>query len=813
MTMIKKIARIVNFGSFSDFDWGVSIPNKDVDFKDVNILYGRNYSGKTTLSRIFRALEKGKLPAHYCKGEFTLEVKGAKPITQTSLGGYSDDVRVFNTDFVKENLQFIYDEEKGIIKSFTVALGKNTTTAEKQLAELRSKLGSVADESGFLWNAEIAKDAKGKAHKNRQNAENNLTKYKRDLARDIRHSSAKYGEKEYQASPGLRDDIKAVISPSYIPLNPAKKTECEQLIEEKDNPPIELPNDIDVNFDKLAQRAKMFAEQQVLTQVSIDDLVDAPDLARWVEKGMDLNAGRSTCGFCGGPLDNKVWDGLKNHFNEESQDLKGNIASLSDDLDAEVAAVKDYMTASEFPNESYYSHLHDQLENARQNYEREVAKYLLAINKLKEQLAEKASTVSRVINFQKPNFDDSPLLKAAEQLRQIAIDSNAYTEKLTGDQKIAQKLLRCDYVAEQLKTDEYQDNVDAVEESLRAYSSAEDDYVKKQELVEDAQQTMRELKTSISNESAAAGKVNDFLLRHFAHNALLLEPDDEPQLDGENESGRQHRFAIKRGGATAHNLSEGECNIIAFCYFIARLYEGDNETAKQFPIIWIDDPVSSLDSSHIFFVYGLIRSEILDTERALQLFISTHNLNFLRYLKKIERKEKKREFFLVERPQGDSVIATMPGYLKEYATEFNYYFGQIYMYANPNETGSEFNPQLLNFANNARKFLEIFLYYRYPNVFSDYERLCRLFGTEAKIDMILTHKMINEFSHADRQVENLDGYVESSLIKDVPKVAESIISAMEKHDPHQLAALIKSIGENPNDRPSLKAALSNHGNK
>ncbi|MEB3733722.1 AAA family ATPase [Halopseudomonas pachastrellae] len=32
------------------------------EFKKINILYGRNYSGKTTLSRIFRALEPVRSP-------------------------------------------------------------------------------------------------------------------------------------------------------------------------------------------------------------------------------------------------------------------------------------------------------------------------------------------------------------------------------------------------------------------------------------------------------------------------------------------------------------------------------------------------------------------------------------------------------------------------------------------------------------------------------------------------------------------------------------------------------------------------------
>ena len=51
---------IPNFGSFHNFVWASSVRDSDgniVNFKKLNILYGRNYSGKTTLSRILRSMK------------------------------------------------------------------------------------------------------------------------------------------------------------------------------------------------------------------------------------------------------------------------------------------------------------------------------------------------------------------------------------------------------------------------------------------------------------------------------------------------------------------------------------------------------------------------------------------------------------------------------------------------------------------------------------------------------------------------------------------------------------------------------------
>lgn len=143
-----------------------------------------------------------------------------------------------------------------------------------------------------------------------------------------------------------------------------------------------------------------------------------------------------------------------------------------------------------------------------------------------------------------------------------------------------------------------------------------------------------------------------------------------------------------RDGKSAYNLSEGECSLIAFCYFIAKLEEPESKGKNL--IIYIDDPISSLDGNHIFFVFSLIESLIAkpiknadgsNNYRYKQLFISTHNLDFLKYLKKISIPNEKNggyQSFVIERNGGPSKLALMPAYLRDYITEFNYLFHQIY---------------------------------------------------------------------------------------------------------------------------------------
>lgn len=52
---------IEKFGLYNDFKWD-TLPA----LGRVNIIYGRNYSGKTTLSRIFDSVSLCKLHKDYC---------------------------------------------------------------------------------------------------------------------------------------------------------------------------------------------------------------------------------------------------------------------------------------------------------------------------------------------------------------------------------------------------------------------------------------------------------------------------------------------------------------------------------------------------------------------------------------------------------------------------------------------------------------------------------------------------------------------------------------------------------------------------
>ena len=313
--------------------------------------------------------------------------------------------------------------------------------------------------------------------------------------------------------------------------------------------------------------------------------------------------------------------------------------------------------------------------------------------------------------------------------------------------------------------------------------------------VQTIQEEIDGLRTKLLDERKGAEKVNEYLNHFFGHESLRLEAVEDPI-----ES--KFKFQILRGAEPAYNMSEGECSLVAFCYFIARLE--DIETKGKDLIIYIDDPVSSLDSNHIFFVYSLIESVIAkptknsDGSKSYQykqLFISTHNLDFFKYLIRLPRPVKKggTEFFLVEKMLGKSTIRLMPKYLKDYQTEFHYLFHQIYC-CKDGRGADENHDVFYNFGNNLRKFLEAFLFYKYPykdDTDNASERLMKFFGNDATATA-LTNRVGNELSHLEKIFDRSMRPIE---IPEIPTVAKFVLDKMYEKDKDQFNALLQSIGE------------------
>ena len=131
MTSISRIARLRHPGVLRDFTWASDLAT----FGRYNLIYGWNGSGKTTISKMFRALETRTLPAN---GDVAFSISGSD-VRSSDFGGATLPVRVFNRDFVSES---IFPVRGGEVPPILV-VGKESVEKQKEVEQLRKSLGNA----------------------------------------------------------------------------------------------------------------------------------------------------------------------------------------------------------------------------------------------------------------------------------------------------------------------------------------------------------------------------------------------------------------------------------------------------------------------------------------------------------------------------------------------------------------------------------------------------------------------------------------------------------------------------------------------
>lgn len=797
--MLRKISSIKSFGIFKDFNWDKEVLNKVgsvQSFVDINIIYGRNYSGKTTLSRILRALETGHISDKYENPTFDLKFSDNTKITQQDLRAHGKKVRVFNEDFIRDNLRFITNPDDSI-EPFAI-LGDDNNKIEREIEELEAALGSKEEgkETGLfsqkkeafaIYNQSLT------AHKEAEESlEKQLGKKATNTEIGIRYKPERFGDQNYNIQK-LKADIASVKSPKYQPLSDEQLTQHEKLILEKvlpDAPVLKLPS---LSFEALVAEADMLVTKKISASDKIEALVKSAVLNRWVNEGRTLHKDQhEKCAFCDSSISQERWSALDRHFDEESEQLEKDIDALIEKIEKE----KTLITESLLINKSnFYSKYHSQLNSLDVVLKNEVEKYKNTLNSLIVQLRARKDDVLNTRIFNKPTHIDIDLFAAWNTYNNICNDSNSSKKTLNAEQDDAKKALRLKEVADYIITINYQSQLDSIAELKSKLDEADTEKTRINGEISQKEASITAKKRELNDEEKGAKKVNEYLNNFFGHQFLTLEAKKDEL--GEEESSKHIRFEVIRDGKKAYHLSEGECSLLAFCYFLAKLDDIDTKDSK--PIIWIDDPISSLDGNHIFFVYSLLNAEVVSIGRFQQLFISTHNLDFLKYLKKLtgtfvdqtgREKNYQKEHFVVVRKDKISTIQVMPTYLKEYVTEFNYLFHQIYKCAVIEAVDDTNYITFYNFANNARKFFEIYLYYKYPDQGMSEQTLKLFFGGD-KIPAVLTDRINNEYSHLCGVFERGAMPIE---LPEMQTAAWQIIERL-KVDSDQYSALLKSVGE------------------
>jgi wobble nucleotide-excising tRNase len=277
--MIEKISRIKDFGVFADFRWPASLPG----FKRFNLIYGWNYSGKTTLSRVFRCFENGQTHGDFAAGQAELKpANGGSTYSLASLPS-APVFRVFNSDFVQDNLQFETASASQIQVLGAEDIAKHATL-KARTAELEALSSSV-------------RENERKTREKKDAIQNDLTRFARD---SIKNPLKKPNYDKTKFEPRVKECLNS--QDSWL-LDEGALERQSSIYHSTDKKPPPNPCGSGPNpVTPIREKASVVLERVVTASIPIPRLKDDPHLADWVRNGQPLHVGKSTCQFCDQPL-------------------------------------------------------------------------------------------------------------------------------------------------------------------------------------------------------------------------------------------------------------------------------------------------------------------------------------------------------------------------------------------------------------------------------------------------------------------------------------------------------------------------------
>lgn len=744
--MIKGIKRIKGLGVFGDY----SQPPGTDEFRAKNLIYGWNYSGKTTLSRIFAHLERGDFSPDLAGYSFVLE-SDRGPVTEASAKTSGLVVRVFNSDFIHENLNF-----SGSIARPILLLGAESEEAQTrlgQLLELRKRINQ----------------ATAKHEKKRDDADRATADMKKKAAAAIKDTlqlTEIYTATQLDRDLGtFRLSVDCMLTPEQLESDIKLARTSDELALPA------LPRiDVGSSLPELWKEAARLLVQKPEMANAIEYLTQNAAIARWIEAGIPLHEHKENCEFCGNSLSALRIKELRDHFSKDQAEFRVKLESL-------LQRVSGVQLAFAPPSAlSLNAQFRDRYTAAAAAANLAAEAHDRLVERLEQEVREKiaAPFAQRVLG----EFDQAPVdawIKSGKALDEIIGEHNALAQHFKSEKREAIKRARLHYVQA------FEKEVD-LDRRVAARSLSEKHIDRLQKMGKDNDRQRQELEATISQSQKGREEINQRI------ESLLGA--DSIQIKVVKVEGEERFQLVRRDGRAARHLSEGEKTAVAFSFFLAKLKE-----LKDFDkaIVYIDDPISSLDSNHIFQVAATIREVFFEQDggpggewktKCRQVFFSTHNFEFFGLLRELPVNSKKTANYLVKRisPTASS-FGNMPPSMAKYSSEYHFLFSVLEDFRRSADKADY--KILMHIPNAVRRFVELYTYSKYPDGINGSvdQRAEKLFGVE-KAKRIL--KVLHYFSHANN-IERIAS--NSDLICDIANAVDDLMDLLQERDQLHLEAL------------------------
>lgn len=743
--MIIKINKLKRFGIYQNYSWGAID-----DFKKKNLVYGWNYSGKTTLSKLFQVLEFRDKNRCFSGSEIEITTNDStttKTYNQDNLNTFPFTVKVFNSEYIKRI--FTWDEPKAGFNPISFYLGDTAGNLKDKIEKLETinERLTILRESKYKPIIEIFESY--------NKANGNFSR----KAKDIRDNylpgifdPTTFDKGHFKA---IVDIVKVNIEPYILLPTERELTKGEATAEKK----FESQNEslvVKGNLSTLLQTVKLILEDTAPKSISFPDLEKDTELFDWVQKGIPLHKDSTECKFCTKQLPENRIEDLNSFYSKKLKEIQDAIEVAIGQIEAERKLIEVKFPIKKDIAEPFQA----EYELAINAYEKQKIIYNEKLLILETDLKTKGSSIFTSIDATAIGIVS--LQSNFEAIEAVIKKHNKWLEEFGERKDHAIKKILKHYVAEYLKAEDYNKKETDKDCSTQTIKKLEAKINTNLPLI-------KSYNEQLSSTAKGQGELNDIL-------EILLHRDDI-KIEIKDE-----KFRLERSGHLAEHLSEGEKSAIAFSYFLTELKALRNDDPSKLPntIIFLDDPISSLDSNHIFQVRSLLK-DFFKTDDFAQLFISTHNFEFFSMLMDSEelfhrQKKTKADFYFIKRnDSGESKIEHLPTTFKEYNSEYVSIF-HILNDFNKLPDKSTF-PHTVLLPNAMRRFLELYTAMKYPSTKSVDSRVKAIFtsddGTYHRV------KLLHWFSHQN-QFEKIQQHDDKLL--QIEEAIKDLIEHIEVKD-------------------------------
>lgn len=580
--MLKRIDWIKNCGFFENYRWDTTLP----DFARINVIYGPNGTGKTSLAGAFDGLRNPPDAGGYECLSVSVD-DGSARTTNGNDDDLFDRLHVFSEHYVGRSHNFTAGNAD---MPAVLTIGEKPVDAERKLETLRKQLSSKLEERQQQTTAEnSAKRAIEVAYST--------------VSQQVVDAASRAGGRWHSRSNFSAGVVRTAFTGPH--------TTWKQLTEQ------ELQTNVGVvNSDKadaipehqLVVAAPEGLKERLVTALSttpttivLDSLETHPAAASWVDEGRHLHDGVDTCIFCGSPLSSERRNLIDQHFSGAVQRLQADLRSAVADLQAIETSVAAVIAG--LPSKGLF------FEDLRTRYDAangEIREELDALKSWVTEALKRAEVkLSNVLSAVDSIIVDPPTVSATTML-ELRTEHNARVSQHGQLVQEAARAIELHY----LKSSE-----PSVSENVARAATAKSEGSALDEKVGEIRSEIMTLETVDGDPMPSAKVLTDEVTRLLGRNELKFE------LVG-------GRYQVTRDGQPAEGLSLGERTAITLIHFLEQVSKCDSSRGK--PIVIIDDPVSSLDSDIFMGISTYIWTEAIVKDHVAQLFLLSHDFELFR---------------------------------------------------------------------------------------------------------------------------------------------------------------------------------------